>query len=453
MEYRMYEALLVGGVVLWLAAVGIYARSGLASVYHPATYYLFFHGFIFVFRPIVAHITGFDSIYKFYEFTPSMYVKQMVLIGANLGFAAFMVAVMKTGREPLVLKPTRWRQPDTQRGNQLALLLTVLLLAPLGIASQISGLANRTNNNDMVLDAATGHFINTTGNGYFSNAAAVLGALVVLLAWQFRFRLVALLPFAAYVGVRAAAGGARWTFLLTSVSMGLFFLYDRKLKWPSPRVIALGLAALALFVVVGEQRDIFIAYLNGEPPREDLFKDRFLEGMDFGNLEYYEFLVSIIPDRTHTWGYFLDNLQVFTEPVPRILWPGKPIGPPIQLWQIFDYGNPIGMTNSLPGEGWSQLGLIGVAFWCGLWGATMGWLYNLFARSRQTGYQVALYLLLLPITVQFFRDGLLISALRFSMFYLVAVGLWKAIGSMIQRSTAPAVVPRTVVPASAGSPE
>lgn len=427
----MYEFLLAGGVAIWVVVVWLYARSPVASIYHPATYYLFFHGFIFVFRPICGWLIGYQSLYKLYEFNPSMDVKQTVLIGANLGFVAFMAAVMYVGRVAPTMPALVSVERARQRVSRVNLLVASALLAPLGLAAQIANLRSGAKDETQVLDAATGTFVNTTGNGYFSTAATLLGVLTVLIAWQYRFRMIAMLPFMGYVLVRVASGSSRWTFMMATASLCLFWLYDEGRKWPSGRIVALGAVILPIFALVGQQRDILISYLNGTPVRQDLFRDRFLEGMDYANMEYFEYLVRAIPEKTGTWGYFLNNIQVFTEPVPRVLWPGKPIGAPIRMWELFDYGFPIGMTNSLPGEGWAQLGYLGIALWCGLAGAVLGWFYSAFMRSRQSGYQVAIYLSLLPLSIQFFRDGTLLTAVRFSMWYLIILVLWVGIAKLL----------------------
>jgi hypothetical protein len=430
----MYEFLLVGGVVLWLAMAVVYARSGVATVYHPASFYMFFHGFIFVVRPILAWVNDYQLVYNLYSFVPTMEAKIRALLCADLGFLCFMMMVLRIGREPLVLRPTVGTADDFQRLYRLPLMVTTVLLAPLGIYSlQYVLRADSGEVAGRAFDAATGFTISTTGNGYLFSAGDIVGVLVILIAWQFRFRLLALVPFAMFVVARAS-GGTRWAFLLTSAAFALFWLYDRRRNWPSISIILGAIALLAAFTVVGAQRDIVKAYLTGGEVRQNLFQERLLEGMDYANMEYLEYQTWAIPDKTGTWLYFADNLQVLTEPIPRVLWPGKPIGAPIKMWDPWRYGTPIGMTSSLPGVGWDQLGYVGVAMWCGLWGWMFGLFYNWFARSRQTAFSVALYILLLPLSVQFFRDGGLLTALKFPMWFVFTLGVWKLISNILAGS-------------------
>ena len=424
----MYELLLAGGVFLWIVVAVIYARSGVASVFHPATYYMFFHGFIFVVRPIVAYLNDFHFVYNIYRFTPDLDDKITALLVADVGFICFMTAVLRFGRHPLVLAATSQLRNDPQRRFRQHLLVTAALLGPIGIYGLFYVLRGIDSGEvvGMALDKATGTMISTSGNGYFFTAGDIAGALAVLIAWQFRFRLIALLPFAAYFAMRVESG-MRWTFLLTSAAMGLFWLYDRRYKWPTFRIAIVGAISLGLFTVIGEQRDVVQAWISGKEVSNQIFQNKFLEGMDYANLEYLEYLVRAIPERTGTYGYFVDNLQALTEPIPRVLWSGKPIGAPIQMWDLYRYGSPVGITYSMPGEGWDQLGYLGVAIWCGLWGMIMGSFYNWFARGRQSDYHVAVYLLLLPLTVQIFRDGSLLSALKFPMWFLITIFVWRLV--------------------------
>lgn len=428
----MYEFLLIAGVFLWITVATFYIRSGVASVFHPATYYLFFHGFIFVLRPILAYANDYSFVYTLYGFQPLLSVKATALLVADLGFVAFMVAVLLAGRKPLVLAPTAGSIDDDQRRYRMPLLVTAAILAPLGIYSLRYVLQSDADGVvGMTYDMATGYTISTTGNGYLFTAGDLVGALTVLIAWQFRFRLAALVPFLAYVVTRASVGGMRWAFLLTSVSLALFWLYDQRRRWPSIPILVGGVALLGAFTVIGQQRDIVKSYFTGGEVKHEFFQERVLEGMDYANLEYLEYVAWTIPEKTGTWGYFADNLQVLTEPIPRVLWRDKPIGPPIVMWDLWRYGNPIGMSISLPGEGWAQLGYPGVIIWCALIGWLFGRFYNWFVQSRQTPFRVATYILVLSLTVQFFRDGGLLTMLKFPMWAIVTILVWLAISKLL----------------------
>jgi len=129
--------------------------------------------------------------------------------------------------------------------------------------------------------AGTGIAVNTTGNGWFIDAQLLLVPLSVLIAWTFRFRWYALLPLIGFVVVRSATGG-RGPFIVACFAAGLLWLFDRREKWPSPRVIALSVALLGLFYLVGQDRGQSVKALvnSGEVIRIEKKWD-FVESMDW----------------------------------------------------------------------------------------------------------------------------------------------------------------------------
>lgn len=422
----MYDFLLLLNLVVWGALTFYYLRLPCASAFHPASFYLFFHFLIFVFRPFFVWYRDYGFIYKVYQFNPSMDDKITVQLASMLGLVCFVLLSIKFGDAPPRFPQDRIHEAERKEMIRPYLFVAAVFV-PLGVISILANWGVRANDaNTMVMDAATGHSINTTGNGYFDNLQLFLAPLSVMCVWLYRFRWWSFLPLLAFVVLRAGTGG-RWAFVMACATVGLLFLYQNRQRWPNLRATAIGAAGLVLFQLVGADRGASIRRLFVEDNSyEGTFGDRqeglqFLEGMDFGNLEFFEYIVYAVPQRTGTYGYFLDNLQLLTQPIPRVLWEGKPIGPPIQLFSLFDYGFPIGMTYSLPGNGWMQLGYLGVAIWCALFGWLFGVIYNRFQRSEHGNPAVLAYLLFIPISVQFFRDGLLLSLVQFSAFFVVPV--------------------------------
>lgn len=416
----MYPTLLWLSLALYVVTVLIYLRQNFASVYHPISFYLAFHGLVFAIRPLFAHFYNYDLLYRVYRFNPTPEVKSTVIIAANLGLLAFLFGAWKSGGAPLAFHQTAAHTTHRKRLIP-AFLLTVLLVAPIAIASIRYVLGNGYAG--MRLDANAGVFINTTSNGWLLEAQLMLVPMSVLVAWIFRFRFWSILPLIVFVVARAGTGG-RGPFIVACAAAGMLWLFDNKHRWPTLRMIGMIIPVIIGFYVVGQERGLVNTFLKDGEVIEIRDKSGFLESMDFANLEFFEYLAETVPRKTGTYGYFVDNLQVFTEPVPRVLWKAKPLGAPIKMFNIFDYGNPIGITYSLPGYGWIQLGYLGVALWCGLWGWVLGSIYSRFVQGGQSNFQVALYFAFLPIFIIAFRDGGLVTVARTGVFYLTPVLLW-----------------------------
>ena len=430
----MYEVSLALSVLCFGLVVGYFSRQQSFNAFHPLTIYLAFHGLVFVFRPIVAYFLDFRGIYLLYQFTPSTSDKTIVILASTLGMLSFAFFSLQTGNVPMLFKHDRFAAAERARLLPSAL-WTIAICGAIGAYSLAVMWGRATTGTfDMVRDAATGTAINTTMNGYVVEAQLMLTTCCVLLGWLFRFRLIALLPLLAFIVFRAGTGG-RGPFVTAAASLVLIYLYEHRRRFPGVKMIALAGAVLALFVLVGSDRGATIrSYLAGTEKVEIQTEElglRALEGMDFANMEYFEFLVYAVPQRTGTYEYFASNLIIFTEPIPRVLWPGKPIGSPVQFFKLFDYGFPIGMTRSLPGEGWTQLGWVGVVLWCGLWGGALGALYRRFATGTQSSFAVLFYFSFISVFIIAFRDGMLSTILRQGMFFVAPVLLWWVISSYL----------------------
>ncbi|WP_439362010.1 oligosaccharide repeat unit polymerase [Bradyrhizobium sp. DASA03007] len=412
---------------LFLVVLASFLLSGRASVFHPGTYYLFFHGLVFVGRPIVKYIYDFQLIYGLYKFRPTEDIQNLALTLANVGLVSFMATVTLFGRSKFRFAGRTASMLSDVR-TRSSLIVTTLISSPLMLASGYYSIQRGTDfeRSGMIRDFATMTSINRDTTGYLVDANAMMGPISILIAWAFRFRPIALIPFAAFVVFRMYIGWGRWAFVMTAASLALLYFYEHRRKWPTIKVAATAAALLVVFFFIGQSRSFLQDLISGQPStqRAETASRNPLDNMDFANLEYLEYILTIVPDQTGTYDYFLRNLQVFTEPIPRAMWPEKPIGPPIQLYNIFQYGFPIGITWTLVGEGWQDLGIAGVLIWCLLAGALLGRLYEWYVTSDQNVFRTALFLVLLPLTVQWFRDGVLLTAIKFPFFFVLPILIW-----------------------------
>ena len=417
----LYDFLLALSAAMFTVVAFLYVRHPAASLLHPATIYLGLHGVVFVIRPIFARIFDYQHIYTAYQFHPSIDDKVTVILGANLGFLVFMGVCMAVAGQPYA--NTRDRFDEMQRNAMIKpVLLTMLLVAPICLWSIVdSWLTKSTGSSTMIIDAATGTPINTTDNGWFASADMALAPLTVIFAWQFRFRLWSLVPFAVFFVLKAGTGG-RGAMIVASLALVMLFLFEHRKRWPEWRsALLLVFAAIAFTLIVQDRgrsvRNIFITntgpVTTGAPAG-----DQPLESMDFANLEFFEYVVYAVPQRSGTYDYFLSNLQIFTEPIPRKWWSNKPVGPPIKLFNLWDYGHPVGMTVSLPGAGWLELGWIGIIVQCGAFAAGYGWLYRRLMTRRQSNLYVLFYGMMVAATIVTYRDGTLLTVARQMPFYV-----------------------------------
>lgn len=455
----MYELALCLSVLVFGFVVAYYMRSPAFSAFHPLLYYCAFHGLLFVVRPVFGYILDYQALYNLYGFTPSVQDKTTVILAATVGFLSFAFFSLRAGGVPMQFKQDAFIEEERRRlGAILPFVLMICL--PLGLysLSHSFSLTLSDSKGGMVLDRATGAMINTTGNGYLNDAQLMLASCGAFVAWIYRFRLLALLPLVVFVVFRAGSGG-RGPFVTALTSVLLLYLYEKRLKYPGLRFAMAGTLMLAAFVSVGNDRGKSIREALGFEQQSEFVEtgsdEKFLERMDFANMEFFEYIVYAVPQRTGTYDYFLSNLQLFTEPVPRVLWSGKPVGAPIQLFSLWNYGDPIGMTFSLPGAGWLEMGWLGVIIWCGLWGHFLGRVYTAYVNGPQHSLHTIGYMIFLPILIIAYRDGVLITIAKQALFFFLPVVIWHLLARYVAMPTVPEmrafVAARLVVDTGRGS--
>ena len=415
-----YDALLVFGLLLFLGVGFVYLRHPAASFWHPLTIYLALHGIVFAFRPILARIFDYQLLYTSTRFQPSLGDKITVLLAADLALIVFVAVSLRVASRPVDLEiggTWQWRREKLW----VPFLAVSAIIAPIAVyAAADEWLATASNASTMVIDTATGVNFNTTGNGWFSTSQLALVPIVTVFAWLTRFRWYSLIPFGLFFLLRAGTGG-RGPIIIAAVAIVILFLLERGRKWPEWRASVLILAmALAFNAIVTDRgkavREAFIAdeaYVSSGTQEAKPF-----EHMDFANLEYFEFAVYAIPQRSGTYDYFLHNLQIFTEPIPRIWWKDKPLGPPIAMYQLPDYGRPYGFTYSVPGVGWMSWGWPGVVIQSALFALLFGALHRRMAAGPQTPVYVLVFALMIASTVVSYRDGTFLTVVRVLPFYI-----------------------------------
>ena len=415
----MYDFLLLASLVLFLGTSLAYVRHPAASLAHPASFYLAFHGFIFVFRPLVARWYDFDFVYRLYEFQPSLENKITVILGANLAMVVFVLASIAIASRPPLDAPRDLFAATRQR-LFWPVLVTVGLLTPVALAAQIANWSRRANHfESMVRDASTGNLVNIQGNGWFTDAALMMAPMAVMMVWLSRYRWWGWAYFAGFVFLQAGTG-TRHAIIFAVASVAICWLLEQGRKWFDWRAVALTLVAAIAFNQIVIDRGGAVRTLVSEDMGPSYINEEALdplEHMDFANLEYFEYIVYAVPERTQSWDYFAHVLQVFTEPIPRAIWDEKPVGSPIQHFSLWDYGQPIGMTASMPGIGWLSLGYAGIVIQSLIFAAIFAVAYRLLLMHRGSPMARLAYALVISVTVLGFRDGTLLTLLRSAPFY------------------------------------
>lgn len=446
----MYDFLLLASVIVFLATVTAYMRHPAAALAHPASFYLVFHGFIFVFRPLIARWYDFDFVYRLYDFQPSMSDKITVVLGANLGMLVFVALTLGIGSRGPEAQPRE--AYDRMRAMVFKpFLAAIALLTPVAAYSQIGNWVLRVNNFEtMVRDAATGNMVNIQGNGWFTDAALMMAPMAVMTVWLSRYRWWGWAYFAGFAFLQAGTG-TRHAIIYATAAVAICWLLEKGRKWFDWRAVALALVAAVAFNQIVIDRGGAVRAIVAEDLGDGYIDEQTLdplEHMDFASLEYFEYLVYAVPQRTGTYDYFAHVLQIFTEPVPRAIWEDKPVGSPVQHFSLWDYGRPIGMTASMPGIGWMSLGYPGIVIQASIFAFIFGGIYRLLLLRRGGPLARLAYALAIAMTVLGFRDGTLLTLLRTLPFYFGPLLL----ALLFVRISRPAGIPDVMLAQEANTP-
>jgi len=321
--------------------------------------------------------------------------------------------------------PRAFTQPEV-----VALRLTTVLLMPVIGWSILTGFSGAATG-----EQVGGVYILTGVSGYTVEAQYMIGPLICAWLAVTRFRWQMMLLVVAYLFYRSYGGWSRWTILLSFLAISLIYAWQKRIKWPPVRVVLCAIPLLMLFNVLGQNRGYVQELLQGKTglrtelrpgtsPTEQLHQK--YDGPDFANFDFLTFVTAVVPDRTGTFTYGSQYLQLFTEPIPRKLWPGKPIGAPVSYFSLNNYGNFTGMTVTLVGDGWMSGGWIGLIITLSVVGAVLGVLHRWFWRHAADNLASIFYIVGLAMVPQWYRDGG-ISVAKFLFWNLVPLILWVAV--------------------------
>lgn len=259
-----------------------------------------------------------------------------------------------------------------------------------------------------------------TQTNYFSVMAMWPFACLSMLICTYGFRMVLVLPLAAYLTIVGTQGYHRFMLLLPLIFSTAYYLQSHRRRWPGVAIITAG---LGLFIVFPVLKHVGRAYQAGDMQEAArLLSDAFLTSSSYEevgtNEQFLDQLagaVSLVDDvgKVYKGSTYL---AIVTLPVPRILWPGKP-GLADHLQDVSTPARPFaaeGRIITYIGEAYYNFryaGLVIVPF-------LLGYFLTAWCRRSTDGpmnrYDRYVYTLSFMTFLQVYRDGL-ISLVVFSI--------------------------------------
>lgn len=428
----MYVSFVILHVVLYVLLCYFFYKKNNSGVFNPLFWVLVFHGVVFVLKPALNVIFDFGFAYIYMGFFPTDAAKIKSLLVADIWFVTTYILMLDSFKRKL---PTL--DYSVSPSDRYVAKLVILLFLPLALYSTLitfGGVAIDGSSGSIVMERVDGIAINVDSVGYVNDAKSLLVGIVILslAVWKPNKWNVALT--ALFFILRLYEGWGRWAIVFTIFSLALFFLYKHKRKGLKISWIFWLIPMFMAFTGLSDNRDMFKEALGNHEEKPvvnyTLVETNRFDTLDFANFEYLTFIVNIIPERTGSYTYGTQYLQLLTEPIPRKFWPGKPVGAPVKFFNINNYGNFIGLTYSMPGDFWASGGFIGVFILSILFGSFLSKVHLWFINKDGDIKVTVLYLIFLPLLLQWMRDGGIVSIMKFFLFTMLPIITWRFLSSI-----------------------
>lgn len=222
-----------------------------------------------------------------------------------------------------------------------------------------------------------------------------------------KMRKLALVVIAAYIGLRLYAGAQRLSFVIVLAAIFLYHQVTVGRRYPGPTSIIIILIFALLFDIAGNDRFAYRRLLEGSASLGEIWTDyRQARGSNALTSDIVEFDVATATTAVVTehaaFTYGTQYLRLLTWPIPRQIWPGKPVF--TSIVNLNDYGDFRYLTIGIYADTYMVLSFISLALLMYLLGAFFAWIYEI-ARSTSKVTPFMFYWVVLIYTKTILRDG------------------------------------------------
>jgi oligosaccharide repeat unit polymerase len=174
--------------------------------------------------------------------------------------------------------------------------------------------------------------------------------------------------------------GARFQFIGWLIAGIIIFSSDIAPKKRIPLYLIGFLFVAGVFSVAGALRDI----AHGEAVTaeiQDKAWKRILSATDANMLDGMALVQQVYPEMLD-YGYGKEHLEILARPIPRYLWPDKPVGGYMNKLKIFDKtsSGTLGISPSLFGSFYGEGGIVAVVILSYIYGSVIAWTMMLTKR-------------------------------------------------------------------------
>ncbi|MCK1325061.1 MULTISPECIES: hypothetical protein [unclassified Bradyrhizobium] len=392
------------------------------SILQPVTILLGYHFLFHLMKPALWYYFDHNHAFEYMHFYPneedvtnSILISIVGLLTSYLAYVFFFRYDNLAIRARLAPAINSARTSSTTR----ALILVVLALSFVAFVQRLRGYLGSDDGFQLAQDARTGNLGFTEGSGWWFELSSAYVFCGVYLWITSGFSRVWGLIMSSLGFLWLTVGQSRFVFVYWAMTVAILVLTRSKFSFRKLLVLLpLGAILIIAFIALGQNRAAIREAVFGtsSPPRVSEWKrESPLDTLDISTFEVQTATVSIVPRLTDSYTYFTEHLRIVTEPIPRALWAGKPFGDPIKMFQINRFANLVSLSTGWYAEGWLSLGIIGVVITCLVYAMLSSLVMQVLLTSGGSNGAFA-YTVLVPLHLQWMRDGVLVSVLKFSLF-------------------------------------
>lgn len=451
----MIAVLLLLEFGIWIACLLHCQARRQLSVIQPVTILLGYHFLFHLMKPALWYFFDHNHAFEYMKFYPndeeasnSILISIVGLLTSYLSYTFFFRYSTASIRGRLAHAINGARIPSTAR----ILILLALAVSFVAFVQRIRGYLGSDEGFQLVQDARTGNFGFSQGSGWWFelSSAYVFCALYLWMASGFsRGWTIATCVLGSFW---LTLGSSRFVFVYAVITGSILFVLRsgfnvRKFLLLLPFAVTL----IVAFVVLGQNRaairEIVFDTRSTTRPTDDWKRVSPLDTLDMSTFEVQTAAISIVPKLTESYTYFTEHVRLLTEPIPRALWPSKPFGDPIKTIEINRFANMVTLSTGWYGQGWLSFGLLGVVVTCLIYVLLSSFILRILLLNIGPNTAFA-YTVLIPLHLQWMRDGVLVSVTKFTLFLTLPAIISAFIGRRSSRSKSRNVLSR---PASGSS--
>ena len=226
------------------------------------------------------------------------------------------------------------------------------------------------------------------GNSYFLQFQFAIGGLILLMFLVFqrvsfsesagtKILFLILLAYSMYISYNPAS---RFTLLSWMIALVVMLTYNKTAGSKSKYFFVGGFTVMIVFALAGADRQ---TNLNEMSPGElyEMAVERTTQTEDMNMLDGFMMVLDVYPEHLD-FHYGMEHVEILLRPIPRKLWPGKPVGGYANKLGLTDYENvgTVGISQTIYGSFYGEGGVMGVI----LLSIVYGWL---FAKLLNLSYK------------------------------------------------------------------